>query len=178
VRKLLSAFNSDMRASLTTFFCSLFLICAVVESGAAIRMSEEVLGQAERAGFDYRQQIKASEAGDERAVRELFLFTRHTDGAGALGHGVALVDLLRTIGEEMPARVAGSLNSEDQRRLALVMEAGVDYGLHAPPQEWTTRFPRMAAALRPFRFSSPALWLAGALLTLVAFLGIRRRLKV
>lgn len=156
-----------MRASpITGILCCVFLICVPVESGAAIRIAEEVLSHAAYARFDYTQHVSAAATGDERAVRELLLLSRQTDAAAAIGHGVALVDLFQTIGEEMPARVARTLSSDDKRRVTLMMEAGVAYGFQTAPEEWTKRFPRMAAALKPFRFSPPVLL---ALVASVAF---------
>jgi hypothetical protein len=167
-----------MRASLTELsLCCLSLICAPIESPAAVRIGEEVLSQAERVKFDYRQHVSAAAAGDERAMRELFLFSRHTDAASSLAHGVALVDLFQTIGEEMPARVAKTLTSDDKRRITLIMEAGVAYGLRAAPEEWTDRFPRIAAALRPFRFLGLLLLIGGALVLIAVLLTVRRRLQ-
>jgi hypothetical protein len=85
--------------------------------------------------------------------------------------------LLQTIGEEMPARVAKNLSSDDKRRLKQMMEAGVDYGLHVAPAEWAARFPRMAAALSPVRISLASLSVVSVLI-FVGLLAIRRRLQL
>lgn len=164
--------------SVAAFFVGLVLICVPAEGRALIRMADEVLGQAEYANFNYRQHMSAAASGDEMAVRELFLFSRRTDAAGSIGHGVALVDLLQAIGEKMPARVAKTLSSDDKRRLTVMMEAGVAYGFRAAPEEWPNRYPQMAAALRSVRFSVPVLLVVGALIAFTSLLTARRRLQL
>jgi len=161
---------------IAAFLCCLSLICVTSESRAAVRMADEVLHQASRQGFDYKRHIEAAASRDEAATRELFIFSRHTDAAGSIGHGVALVDLFQTIGEEMSARVAATLSSGDRKRLKRILEAGVSYGFLTGPEEFPKRYPGIAAAVRPARFSPGVLLVSGVCITVVALLIARRRL--
>ena len=112
-----------------------------------VQIAEETLYTANEERFDYLRQYQLACDGNENAIRKLYLFSHRVDAAAAIGHGVALVDLLERIGEITPARAAQSLNREDQQLLTVMLEAGVAYRYQVEPEEFRQRYPRVFTAL-------------------------------
>lgn len=129
--------------------CLVFLGCSDGrhQRATAPRIAEETLITAKSCGFDYTKQMDEALKGDEGAIRELFLFSSRTDAAGSIGHGVALVELFRVIGEESPARIAKTLKSDEKQVLVRILEAGVAYAFKTGPEEFPKRFPQVFASL-------------------------------
>ena len=110
-------------------------------------IAEETLAQAADRDFDFKRNLEAAYQGNEASLDALFRFAKQTDAAGALGYGVAVVELVETIGEELPASVAKRLAPDEKQCLAGALAAGVAYGLERDPDEAPQRYPVLYRAL-------------------------------
>lgn len=98
-----------------------------VKSKPTIIVAEETLSQAEDKGFDYSAVLARAEQGDQKAIAELMRFSLETDAAGALGHGVVLVELVGKVGDRRFADVATKRSGRIKEVVAEMLRGGEAY---------------------------------------------------
>jgi hypothetical protein len=99
--------------------------CSTVKP--SIVVASETLDQGRKRGFDYQAVLVRAERGDEASLAELMRFGLETDAAGALGHGVVLVELLQRIGDSAFGAVVARRSTCVRECLAESLRAGEDY---------------------------------------------------
>jgi hypothetical protein len=110
---------------------------------------EETLWEARRRGFPYRRTWMRAADGDRAALLEMIRFSRWTDAAGGLGHGVALTELADLLGDEGFAGAVSALSPEERRLARRMLEVGVAYR-----REWQD--PDLTPRLYPLSWSAAA----------------------
>jgi hypothetical protein len=90
-------------------------------------IADETLEQARACGIDYPTLLRCSRSGDADALGQLMRLSKHTDAAGALGHGVELVDILLAVGDDRFSAIVSAQDAETRAVTARVLEAGFAY---------------------------------------------------
>jgi len=85
------------------------------------------LGEARDAGFDCSRVLAQAEQGDRQSIAELLRFSEHVDTASALGHGLVLIQLLNIVADRTFAEAARGESAAVRRRVADLLDAGIDY---------------------------------------------------
>jgi hypothetical protein len=111
-------------------------------------VADETVWQARAQGIDYPSLRRRAEAGDADAIRELARFSRRADAAGALGHGVELVDILQAVGDERFAAIVAAEDAETNTAVRRVLDAGFAYSRRTDVKRpMSEGFPLTSAAL-------------------------------
>ena len=112
-----------------------------------IEVAEETLHQAKDQNFKYEFILDKAESGDKEAIAALLRFDK-SDAAGALGHGVVLIELADLIGDKTFADVVRVQDFKTRRAVARYLEAGVAYTTNPRLQKpIRIGFPLTASAL-------------------------------
>ncbi|HEX7898229.1 MAG TPA: hypothetical protein VF950_10750 [Planctomycetota bacterium] len=88
-------------------------------------VAEETLSAAKHKGFNYKATLRGALGGDPADVKRLMMFT--ADAAGALGHGVVLIEVCVGFGDVPSASLAADLSAEERLDLRRTLEAGIAY---------------------------------------------------
>ncbi|HVE38254.1 MAG TPA: hypothetical protein VNM14_00115 [Planctomycetota bacterium] len=89
---------------------------------------EETLWAARDTGFDYLGSANSARNGDVAALDRLLQFSRETDAASALGHGVVLIRLLRELDDPSFAAALEKRPHGEKPLLRGLLRAGLAYG--------------------------------------------------
>ena len=116
-----------MRAGFGVLLLGAALAPFALRPDRAPDVSEETLGQAADRGFPYRRTWMRAADGDRDALADLLRFSRWTDAAGSLGHGVALTRLADLVGDREFSEAVFLLGAEERRQARRSLEAGVAY---------------------------------------------------
>jgi len=110
-----------------TLLASAFAACHRTTPQTKISVAEETLGEARDAGFDCSRVLAQAEQGDRQSIAELLRFSEHVDTASALGHGLVLIQLLNIVADRTFAEAARGESAAVRRRVADLLDAGIDY---------------------------------------------------
>ena len=88
---------------------------------------EETLWQAEASGLDYEAAFRSARTGDRAALGKLLAFSARADAAGGLGHGVALIAVLKSIGDPDFASAVRGQPGQLRMTIRRSLEAGLAY---------------------------------------------------
>lgn len=122
-----------------------FAGCSVSEP--TIPISEETSYSAREVGFPYEKMVTKAEQGDKDALEALLRFNE-VDGAGALGHGMVLVQLGSLIGDKPLSDVTKGLPIGVRKKVKRYLEFGVAYSTDSDQQRpLSDQFPRTVEVL-------------------------------
>jgi hypothetical protein len=114
-------------------------------------VAEETLWTAKDRGFNYKASLRGALGGDPEDVKRLMDFSRHVDAAGALGHGVVLIEVCVGFGDVPSASLTANLSPEERFCLRNILAAGIAYSRNPAFKNATVEslLPELARSLSP-----------------------------
>jgi hypothetical protein len=105
--------------------------CERTRNSKACDVAVETLDQAQIHSVDYCALVFRANSGDDGAIQELLRISCIVDAAGAIGHGVVLVDILVSTGDEKFSAILGAQTPDVTGATFRAVEAGFAYSRRA-----------------------------------------------
>jgi len=124
------------------------VLLALAVQGRRDEVWEETLTQADGEGFDYLREFRAAKRAEPESIYRLLMFTGRTDAAGAIGHGIALMEVAEAAGDAVFSEQVRRLTPQARRWIPHMLASGLSYGRWRDDraQAAAIRYPRTTAA--------------------------------
>jgi hypothetical protein len=123
----------------------------LIQSTPPFDVAPETLEDARWSGRDYGELLRRCEKGEDAALKELLNLSDHYagNGASAIGHGAAMVEILWKVGDEPFSRALGALSPTSRSNALFLLGAGLEYTFVSEHRTLPSdRFARMLKALQ------------------------------